>query len=339
MYIARRTGGGRGVYEIAGQTATGLAPVDLIGRTLTLEFDAGLTVPLGLSLNLQGGKPRIVMDDPGYMQIQRQLAAILLLPQPRRDNNNWSDQYKIPVRQSYVIDQVQLAFVDLLSSSTETRIVPEIVSLRNNAGEWFVEVDDRLRSVEYIWSRSSQLSGDLKELVDSHQELVTAGTPILSQCEAVVSQLYRAAGQDEDILQTLLSMQETVGGQTARERVWKQIVQRRGQRRFREILLQSYQETCQVTGFTGVEALEAAHIVPYAAGQYQANDPTNGLLLRADIHTLFDLDLLKVDPNGLKVRIMEPLHSTSYMRYHDAELRTSNDLQPSLQALASRWDQ
>ena len=309
MYIARRTGGGRGVYEIAGQTATSLRPADLTGREIIFEFADGLIVPLGVSLVAQGGKPRLRMTG-GTIQIHRQMAAILMLPMPRRDDKKWSEEYKAPSPQGYVIDQMQLAFVNHTSAATQARVVPDVLSLKNAAGEWFVQVDDRLRDVEHLWSHAGLLTQHLQHLVLKHQELVTLGQPITSECESVVSRMTHATGQAGDPLEILMSMLDKDGGawppwsRSGYERVWKQIAQRRGQRPFRDALIQSYQQTCQVTAFTGVDALEAAHIVPYQVGREQANDPTNGLLLRADIHTLFDLALLKVDPSTLRVRIM-----------------------------------
>ena len=44
-----------------------------------------------------------------------------------------------------------------------------------------------------------------------------------------------------------------------------------------------------MTGCDVVQALDAAHISPYLGDQ--SNHVTNGVLLRADIHTLFDLQL------------------------------------------------
>lgn len=78
------------------------------------------------------------------------------------------------------------------------------------------------------------------------------------------------------------------------DETWSQIQQRRGQTAFRAALLAAYGGRCAVTGCDAVGALEAAHIVPYA--QESNMDVTNGILLRADIHTLFDLFLLSVDP-------------------------------------------
>ena len=346
MYIARRTGAGRGVYEVAGETTTGIKPTALFGRAVIFEFDDGLTVPLGLSLALQGGKPRLRMAG-GRIQVQRQMAAILMLPKPRRDNQSWGEEYKSPSRGTYVIDQIQLAFVDHASADGETRVVPDVLSLKNAASDWFIQVDDRLSDVAYLWSHTALLPLELRSLVARHQELVTKGQPITEECENVVSKILKSTGQTGDPLLALLSKLddgEAGGGvegaaRTLPPRVWQHIVQRRGQRPFRNALMQSYGQICQVTAFSGVEALEAAHIVPYSASGEQANDPSNGLLLRADIHTLFDLALLKVDPDALRVRIMEPLRQTSYMKYHDADLIISDALEPSRSALAEKWQQ
>ncbi len=62
------------------------------------------------------------------------------------------------------------------------------------------------------------------------------------------------------------------------------IQSRRGQPEFRQRLLAAYEGRCAITGCNVAEALEAAHIVPYAAdGTYATS---NSLLMRADIHTL-----------------------------------------------------
>ncbi|GAB3173810.1 hypothetical protein GCM10027059_45500 [Myceligenerans halotolerans] len=49
----------------------------------------------------------------------------------------------------------------------------------------------------------------------------------------------------------------------------------------------AYQRTCALTGNRITPALEAAHIVPMSAhGQPRVD---NGLLVRSDVHRLFDL--------------------------------------------------
>lgn len=57
-------------------------------------------------------------------------------------------------------------------------------------------------------------------------------------------------------------------------------------------------------------ALEAAHIIPYQGDE--TNHISNGLLLRADIHTLFDLGLLAIDTTEMKVVVHPSLINTQY---------------------------
>ena len=93
------------------------------------------------------------------------------------------------------------------------------------------------------------------------------------------------------------------------------IAVRRGQPGFRRRLLDSYEGLCAVTGEGPEEVLEAAHIQPYSLAGINTID--NGLLLRADIHTLFDLGLIEVTPVNRKIRVDEHLSGTAYYEYND----------------------
>ena len=96
----------------------------------------------------------------------------------------------------------------------------------------------------------------------------------------------------------------------ARQRVRKQIVRRRGQPKFRSKLIAAYSGRCAVTGCEAEPALEAAHLVPYKGPE--SNTVTNGLLLRADIHTLLDLQLLAFSPKTRGVVVSRLLAGTQY---------------------------
>lgn len=76
-------------------------------------------------------------------------------------------------------------------------------------------------------------------------------------------------------------------GHDLRERVVREVAIRQGQRPFRDSLLRAYQSRCAVTGSTVEVVLEAAHIEPYRGVEH--HQVRNGMLLRADLHTLFDL--------------------------------------------------
>jgi hypothetical protein len=74
-----------------------------------------------------------------------------------------------------------------------------------------------------------------------------------------------------------------------------------------------------VTGCELEALLEAAHIAPYRNASH--NDLSNGLILRADIHTLFDLYLMRIDPVTLKVTFDEGVCRAEYSAYHGKQLQ------------------
>lgn len=119
----------------------------------------------------------------------------------------------------------------------------------------------------------------------------------------------------------------------ARERIIASIVRRRGQSEFRRTLLRAYQARCAVTGCDAEEVLEACHVIPYRGPA--TDHPSNGLLLRADIHTLFDLGLLAVDTAAMTILVAEPLWQTAYGHLQGAPLQLPTDpgLAPSREAL------
>ena len=95
-----------------------------------------------------------------------------------------------------------------------------------------------------------------------------------------------------------------------REWVLASIVRRRGQSAFRKSLIEAYAGACAITGCRVEPLLEAAHIIPYLGPS--TNHTQNGLLLRADIHTLFDLQLLAINPISLAVEMSPDLADSEY---------------------------
>jgi putative restriction endonuclease len=95
---------------------------------------------------------------------------------------------------------------------------------------------------------------------------------------------------------------------------------RRGQRAFRNALLDAYGNRCAITGCDVRDLLEAAHIVPYQGPD--TNRPQNGLLLRADLHTLFDCGLIAIEAASMTVVISPKLEGSSYRALGGRKLRT-----------------
>jgi hypothetical protein len=120
----------------------------------------------------------------------------------------------------------------------------------------------------------------------------------------------------------------------SRRSVEREIRARRGQREFRRSLRTRFGDMCVVSGCRIVDLLEAAHISPYRGER--DNHPDNGLLLRADLHTLFDLDLLGIDPAALTIHLHPTLDTTDYALLEGTLLKVGGQ-RPSIAALRLRW--
>lgn len=91
-----------------------------------------------------------------------------------------------------------------------------------------------------------------------------------------------------------------------------------GQGAFRVAVTDAYQRRCAITGEKTLPVLQAAHIKPYASGGEHL--VTNGLLLRSDIHTLFDSGYVTIDPD-FRFNVSSHLHDDygngkDYYKYH-----------------------
>jgi hypothetical protein len=102
---------------------------------------------------------------------------------------------------------------------------------------------------------------------------------------------------------------------------------RRGQSRFRKALLTLYSNQCAFTGVREDRVLEACHVLSHA--ETGNNQLDNGLILRADIHTLFDLGLATVANDGITVRL-------DTMRVTDPEFTRLNNVQQRRAAVTER---
>lgn len=118
---------------------------------------------------------------------------------------------------------------------------------------------------------------------------------------------------------------------------------RLGQGTFRVIVTDVYERRCAITGERTLPVLEAAHIKPFSSGG--PHDPDNGLLLRSDLHTLFDQGYLTVDAEQLKVlvsnRIREEFENgRDYYQLNGRAIRlpSEKNYQPSHEYLAFHND-
>jgi len=118
-----------------------------------------------------------------------------------------------------------------------------------------------------------------------------------------------------------------------KQRALASIVRRQGQPHFRRQLLRAYGTQCAMSRYDASEALEAAHISPYSGPRSNRTD--NGLLLRADLHNLFDLGLVAIDTSAQSVLVHSELARTKYEDLDGRRLHlpADRDLSPSVDRL------
>jgi putative restriction endonuclease len=112
---------------------------------------------------------------------------------------------------------------------------------------------------------------------------------------------------------------------------------RLGQGAFRLRITDSYERRCAISGERTLPILDAAHIRAYDAGGEHV--PSNGLLLRTDIHRLFDLGYVTITADG-RFEVSKRLkadfdNGRHYYELHGTQLRPPKyrDAIPSTAAL------
>ncbi len=95
-------------------------------------------------------------------------------------------------------------------------------------------------------------------------------------------------------------------------------VNRPAQGNFRSALLGRYGGECCITGCRVDTLLEAAHIIPYMGDH--SDDVTNGLLLRVDLHRLFDAHLVTINPTTFTVEVAAEVDDAGYQAFHGKRL-------------------
>jgi putative restriction endonuclease len=115
--------------------------------------------------------------------------------------------------------------------------------------------------------------------------------------------------------------------------------QRLGQGTFRLLVTDNYQRRCAVTGEKALPVLDAAHIRPVTEGGQHRLD--NGLLLRTDVHRLFDQGYVTVTPDGrflVSRRLKDDFdNGEPYIPFNDKRIWVPGDPASQPDRLALEW--
>lgn len=128
-------------------------------------------------------------------------------------------------------------------------------------------------------------------------------------------------------LQVSMSVPYTVAEDKARYGEPSLTLPRLGQGSFRVLVTDAYERRCAVTSERTLPALDAAHIVPFSEnGQHIVS---NGILLRRDLHALFDKGYITVTPSMIvevSRKIKEEFENgRDYYRLHGNIIRLPAD--------------
>ena len=189
--------------------------------------------------------------------------------------------------------------------------------------------------IEDDYSSFQQIPGETMERIEADFGTIerffrrrllnmNAGGPVLD-----MSGIVRLSERE----QARLNAFDPASTKDGRSMIVETITKRRGQPSMRQALLAAYEYQCAITGCNAVEALETTYIIPYR-GKYTHN-PSNGILLRADLHTLFDLGKIAIDTRTMTVILNDELINSSYRIFADRPLNFPKDetQRPSTEAL------
>jgi len=328
----RRSGGlgagavtGRGEYEVVG-SHSGLTAIGLAGWTFNLAWPDGLVRETALGLEpATSGKPRLrsLADNP--FQIGRMVAAMLLLPDPRRDFVGVGRNLPVRiVKRSYVLTRLGFGadteFSPIIDMVT---IDPTFVDLEDAGEVLSIGVANRWVRVQRVYDASDDLPYAVRVAVEQHRSFMASGETITSGLVQVVNAIEgalllvpgtpSAAGHDVlPALEGLLALAPLEGptlptpdnlGEdepevSARAAVEYRLAKMRGAgaRQFSLDVREAYRYGCAFCGlrFGGIPGIpsgvDAAHILAWS--KHNLDVVTNGMSLCKLHHWAFDAALL-----------------------------------------------
>ncbi|MDP2181640.1 MAG: HNH endonuclease [Actinomycetota bacterium] len=210
MKIARRTGGGRGVYELAAVQEAGLSPAQLVGKRLVIGLPGGLRVPTGIEYTNQGGKPRLRIadatstDNGEAIHVHRQIAALLLLPKPTRSSDSVGSGEPVLVKDAYFLEE---ATVTALSIDGDDLLI-ELghVDVANSDCAERVVFTQRLAAVTRAWADAETYPEATRELLLEHRSHVMSGAPLGHDTECLVESI--TAAIDTQLTEAIVSVSD-----------------------------------------------------------------------------------------------------------------------------------
>ena len=330
MRIALRTGGGRGVYELAGRQGTYRAS-ELFDKEMFYELTPNLIVPGRAVPGIRQEKPRIKLVDQSITtHLYRLLAGLLLLPKPKREFKTTSGEVLIAFEAySMTVIKIDVGIVEAHKSIVR----PTEILLENYQGHReSLSFIDRMARIMDVWRAADEHESELSCLLRDHKKKIYAENIDHKEVEKAAKGIFKFLDTKYDPLQYIenllnieqadaleelspiastmnltptqeFGIQDTISPEMARIesiRRWRKVAVRGSAAiRFRANIKEIYRDTCLFTGqrlpkleSISSAGIDAAHILPWA--DFKVNTVDNGICLSKQCHWAFDSGVLKL---------------------------------------------
>ncbi|QFQ29698.2 hypothetical protein EEW87_004185 [Janibacter melonis] len=317
LTFRKQPSGGRGEYELVGNSG-GVSAADLMDHRFEWDTPFGVK-DSEVMLGPQGGKRRLRITGNG-VHVQRQAAALALLPRSIRDESKVSHGQPIVLKNGYILD----IEVDLVSTDggaavvTPTYFIARSGPASQAATRTVIDAKDRLTRLQRVWEADGILPSRIRDTVNGHRTQVINSTAIGIPAEAAVGDVidaltaYRAPGylpgaDPLPALEVLCGLTDEVQLPTpdkappelpeVKLRLESEFRQRRvrgaSHTQFKKAVQRAYGHRCAFCGMLALDipglarsGVDAAHILPW--GQFDLDVVQNGILLCKRDHWLFD---------------------------------------------------
>lgn len=326
MRISRRTSGGRGEYEISGTLPTGLLSADIENYLLSLEFPKGILLHTRVRVVKQGGKLRLRMADAD-IQIQKQLAAVFMMPDPARQTVALGAGEPVLQEGLYAIEHIDIESGVLVPPENAVFKVSSITTLNRSHLAHEIDLSERALMLQEVWNHRGEFPDEIASRLEQHENIVRGGwvdfgtQKLVAEIQLLVfdrsADLGVVFSSRGDVLEKLAESlhyqapkpllivedvdPEDIDLKKRTVKDWKRWANARGpaSAKFKQEVRKAYLSTCFICGahfpktpYNSTPGVDAAHIMPW--NEYELDEVFNGLCLCKLHHWAFDETIIMV---------------------------------------------
>jgi hypothetical protein len=342
LVFRKQPSGGRGEYELSGESG-GYDAGSLDGYGFVLQTPFG-PKETDLILSHQGGKRRLRLteNNPDSMQIGRQAAALLMLPEGTRDERATSKALPIVLTKRYILD----LRVELANLESGMAVLTPVMAVARSGREtdedrvFRIPVGERFQLIERILAEREGVPEPVRGRLDTIAAILQQTNTLKRPLERAVNDLqvsletasadYLPGSDPVPALTNLLGFgpapdvpdpPETPKDDPVVRLRTESILRSRRARGyaayiFRQKVQRAYDFRCLFCGLRApaprkglMPGVDAAHILPW--GEFDLDVVSNGIILCKQHHWAFDNHLLILEHGKNEYRVRLQLEGTT----------------------------